>query len=134
MNLQFFGPSARLHHIGLAVNQIDGQYLDQKEITEDPIQRVKVGFVSVADVSIELIEPINEQSPINNSLKKGNKLVHLCFEVDDLQESLEYAESHRFKVIQQPVPAVAFDNRNIAWVYHREWGLFELLERDDLNQ
>ncbi|QHT63422.1 hypothetical protein GXP70_28030 [Paenibacillus lycopersici] len=130
MNLQLFGPSAKLHHIGLAVNQIDSQYLDQEEITEDPIQRVKVGFVSIADASIELIQPLNDQSPIHNSLKKGNKFVHLCFEVDDIHESLSCAESHQFKVIQQPVPAAAFANRKIAWVYHREWGLFELLERD----
>ncbi len=130
MNLQFFGPSAKLHHIGLAMKQISNQYLDQEEITEDPIQRVKVGFVSIADASIELIQPINDQSPINTSLEKGNKFVHLCFEVDDIHESLRCAALHQFKVIHRPVPAIAFSNRNIAWVYHREWGLFELLERN----
>lgn len=131
--VNFFGSSARLHHVGLAISRIDLAKLEDLEVFTDPVQKVRVGFVEVNGNAIELIEPLHEQSPVSNSIKKGHKLVHICFEVDDLEEGLYTAVTNHFKVIQPPTPAVAFNNRKIAWVYHPVWGLFELLEGDNNN-
>jgi methylmalonyl-CoA/ethylmalonyl-CoA epimerase len=127
--VNFFGATAKFHHIGLALSSLDLAMIENLQITADPLQRVKVGFVNLADCCIELIEPVGENSPIQNNIKKGHKFVHLCFEVDEILDGLKHAASHKFKVIQLPAPAVAFDNRSIAWVYHPVWGLYELLER-----
>lgn len=130
MMLEFFGPGATFHHLGLAVQDAAKTQVENLDMTADPIQRVRVGFVSIADCCVEVIEPLGEDSPVSNSIKQGYKLLHACFEVDDIAQSLQQAERHRFKIIQQPVPAVAFENRYIAWVWHPVWGVFELLERD----
>ncbi|UFJ40039.1 VOC family protein [Brevibacillus humidisoli] len=130
----FFGPTARLHHVGLAVSSIELAKMNDLEVFEDPIQKVRVGFVNVSGTNLELIEPVSEQSPVHNSIKKGHKLVHLCFELDDLQAGIDLATSYQFKVLQEPTPAVAFQNRRIAWVYHPVWGLYELLERDKADE
>ncbi|WP_422658565.1 VOC family protein [Paenibacillus sp. EC2-1] len=128
--VDYFGPTAKLHHVGLAIPSIEKSNLTELEVFSDPIQQVNVSFIKLGDINIELIEPDSEHSPITNSLNKGNKLVHLCYEVDSLEQSIKSAIDNQFKVLQEPVHAVAFNHRRIAWVYHRFWGLFELLERD----
>ncbi|NRS49383.1 MULTISPECIES: VOC family protein [Brevibacillus] len=129
VNASFFGPSATFHHVGLAISNTQQSLIGNLNMVEDSIQRVKVGFMNIGDCHVEVIQPTTEDSPVQNSIKKGNKLVHLCFEVDDIDEGLLHAISHKFKVIQNPTPAVAFGGRKIAWVFHPVWGLFELLER-----
>jgi methylmalonyl-CoA/ethylmalonyl-CoA epimerase len=126
---EFFGPSARLHHVGLALADVARAGVADLPLTTDPLQQVRVGFVDVAGCRIELIEPTGVTSPVHKSIEKGNKLVHLCFEVDCLDEALRAAQSQGFKTLREPVPAEAFQGRRISWVYHPAWGLFELLER-----
>jgi methylmalonyl-CoA/ethylmalonyl-CoA epimerase len=123
-----FGAGATLHHIGCVVASIDS-VSSGAEIHFDPIQKVNVTFTSIHEVPLELIEPVGEDSPVKQSLRKGTKLVHLCFEVDNLESTLDECAGQGFRCIARPVPAVAFDGRRIAWVFHREFGLFELLER-----
>ena len=127
--VSFFGASARFHHVGLAVPDAAAG-MPGIEMTADPIQRVRVAFVGAPGCVIELIEPLGPDSPVSNSIGKGIKLVHLCFEVDDIAASLHEAATSGFKIIQPPVSAVAFDGRDIAWVWHPFWGVFELLERE----
>jgi len=127
--LALFGPSARLHHVGLAVREIAAAGIVDLDVTHDPVQRVRVAFVSVGGARIEMIEPAGADSPVAASVQKGNRLLHLCYEVDDIHEAMSAARRNAFKVVHEPTSAAAFDGRPIAWVYHPLWGLFELLQR-----
>jgi methylmalonyl-CoA/ethylmalonyl-CoA epimerase len=98
------------------------------EVVFDPIQRVRVAFVDLAGTTIELIEPVGDDSPVRLSLEKGTKLVHLCFEVPGLEAALTAAAGHGFHVLGAPAPAVAFAGRRIAWCFSKTFGLVELLE------
>jgi methylmalonyl-CoA/ethylmalonyl-CoA epimerase len=123
----WFGPSAIFHHVGIAVSSdVIGQC--DLEAFADPKQRVTVAFVECSGCCIELVAPLTESSPVSGALKKGQKLLHLCFEVGDLEEAFSVASRCGFRVLARPVPAVAFDGRRIGWVYHVNYGLFELLE------
>jgi methylmalonyl-CoA/ethylmalonyl-CoA epimerase len=53
----------------------------------------------------------------------------VCYEVDDLRESLAHARTQRCVVISDPVEAVAFQGRRIAWLFTPTRQLTELLER-----
>ncbi|MGH2386990.1 MAG: VOC family protein, partial [Chloroflexota bacterium] len=130
MRLSFFGPGAKFHHVGLVVQDAAAAGITDLERITDPIQRVSVGFVSLEDCCIELIEPLGEDSPVINSLRKGLKYLHLCFEVEDLGEALRLARIHGFKIIHDPTPATAFAGREIAWLWHEVWGVIELLASD----
>ncbi len=123
---QPFGLST--HHIGLAVQDIATAW-PAVEIFEDRLQKVKVAFVLLNGQNIELIEPLSEDSPVSQSLRKGSKLVHLCYSVDDIDDAIAHGTARSYRCIGKPVPAVAFDQRRIAWLFHREFGLFELVER-----
>ncbi len=127
-----FGPGARLHHVGMAVASI-AAHAPKATVTHDPRQRVHVAFVDLAGTRIELIEPAGEGSPIARSLEKGAKIVHLCYEVDDLEGALEIATTHGFRRLQPPTPAPAFDGRRIAWCISGTYGLIELLEAVPLD-
>ena len=125
----FFGEHAEFEHAGIAVRSISDT-AEGVEITEDPIQRVNVAFIYINDLKVELIEPLAEKSPITNILKKGQSLYHLCFRVPDINNALETARKHGFHCIARPVPAKAFNEKKIAWVFSKTYGLFELVEAE----
>lgn len=125
--LDFFGEDARFHHVGIAVRSIK-EVSPSSEPIIDPIQKVAVAFVCMNGLVLELIEPYGDASPITRSLEKGVKLLHVCYEVPDLQTALQACRKRGFHGISRPVPAIAFDNRKIVWAFSIQYGLFELLE------
>ena len=130
-----------LHHLGFVVESIadcaegftrsirgtwDGR------IIHDPIQAVHATFLQQpppAEALIELVQPDGPKSRLAAFLKRGGGLHHLCYEVDRLDEQLEYSRSVGAVVTRKPSPAVAFDGRRVAWVYTRDKLLVEYLER-----
>ena len=91
----FLGKDAKFHHIGLAVNSI----LDIEPTVEkiyDPIQKVYIAFVNINGVKIELIEPANISSPISANIKKGTKLVHMCFSVINIEATIAECKKYNF--------------------------------------
>jgi methylmalonyl-CoA/ethylmalonyl-CoA epimerase len=122
-----FGEGSRLHHIGLAVRSI-AAVAPEVEATRDAAQRVAVGFVDLHGAVVELIEPLGDDSPVTRQLEQGQRLVHLCYEVQDLDGAMAHAREHGFHTLHRPIPAPAFDGRRIGWVFHAHFGLVELLE------
>ena len=129
IDLDVFGEGAEFEHIGLAVASITESAGEEIEIFTDETQRVRVAFVSMHGAPVELIEPLNEKSPVTDSLKKGQKLVHLCFRVPDIETAIKNGRGHGFHLIARPVPATAFEGRRIAWLFSKTYGLVELVER-----
>lgn len=127
--LDAFGASARFHHLGIAVKSIRSAAPDLVPVL-DPIQKVSVAFLEINGFSVELIEAAADDSPVSRSLRSGQRLQHVCFEVDDLEEALRLGRAAGFQLVAAPVPAVAFQGRRIAWVFHAVFGLVEVLERN----
>jgi len=132
-----------LHHLGFVVASISAVAEEfafsistrwDGEITHDPIQRVRVTFLTPLDVRnpvYELIEPASEASPVSNFLKKrGGGLHHVCYEIDNLEAGLRDARSAGLVIVAEPAPAMAFAGRRIAWICSRHRLLIELLERN----
>lgn len=126
----FFGKAARFHHVGLGVRSIEAlaPAADCAPIMNNA-EGVSLAFIDLNGVRIELLEPIGENSPIAASVRSGKKLLHLCYEVEDLEsaaESYRLAGFHRLgPARQEPI----FDGRKVVWVFSRHLGLFELIER-----
>src|SRR5450432_2756316 len=120
--------SATLHHIGCVVDSIEDRIESYRvslgsasvsQIFEDPIQRSRVAFLNLptpGSVLFELIQPAAPDSPVARFLEKGGGLHHLCYEVDDLREQIQWMKSQRALLIRSPKPAVAFGGRRIAWM------------------
>lgn len=130
-----------LHHLGFVVASISAVAEEfafsisaqwDGKITLDPIQRVRVTFLTPLDVRNpvdELIEPASEGSPVSNFLKKRGGLHHVCYEIDDLEAGLRDARGAGLAIVAEPAPAAAFADRRIAWICSRHRLLIELLER-----
>lgn len=132
LELNFFGDGAVFDHVGLAVRSIENtlDIADKIDVVSDSIQKVSVGFVQMNGLTVELIEPLGQDTPVALSLKKGQQLVHLCFRVPDMAAAIEKGRQNGFHCIAKPVPAIAFNNRKIAWLFSRTYGLIELLEME----
>jgi len=133
----------RLHHIGVVVRSVKesgGVYTEQLGMhalgpaVHDPLQRVIVQFWAQDgnDTSIELIEPVGDESPVAALLRKGGGLAHLCYEVDDLEGTLNDVRQKGGIIISGPVRAAAFDERRIAFVILRGIGVTEFVEKSSL--
>jgi methylmalonyl-CoA/ethylmalonyl-CoA epimerase len=129
----FFGKESSLHHIGLAVKSIRETSPSSVPVAEES-QGVWIAFIDIDGVRIELLEPRGEDSPIANSLRKGIKLLHLCYEVPSLEAALEACRPAGFHRLGPPVRVKVFDDRRIVWVFSRQFGLFELLERESKRE
>tara|TARA_B100000029_G_scaffold481574_1_gene530764 strand:+ start:494 stop:895 length:402 start_codon:yes stop_codon:yes gene_type:complete len=113
----------KLHHIGIVVTNIQkslgelSEFLDFKE-TSIPIevksQKVNVCFLKTSDVYIELIEPIENDSPVKTFSESGGGFHHLCFEVDNVVEQIKKMEEKGARVIVEPT--IGFDDRLIAFI------------------
>ncbi|MGH9735290.1 MAG: VOC family protein [Candidatus Acidiferrales bacterium] len=134
------GSLTRLHHVGFVVERIEEsipQFVRSlgaqcsSEIFIDPIQNVKVVFLTTAagDAQIELVQANAADSPVSRFLaKSGPGLHHLCYEVEDIEETLAQMRTHGSLLAKPPRPAVAFGGRRIAWVLTKERLLVEVLE------
>jgi methylmalonyl-CoA/ethylmalonyl-CoA epimerase len=127
----------KLHHIGIEVGNIERQaarcaarfgWRPASGIVHDPIQRADVQFWTDGSVNFEFIQPAGEDSPVRKPLKNGGGLAHLCFEVGDIHAAVRDAETQGAIVVCAPVPAVAFDQRPIAFLFFRGLGLVEFVE------
>jgi len=128
------------HHLGVAVKSIAKaipiyQDLFGYELLsgpfDDPIQCVSVCFLGQArgEIVVELIAPLGENTPIDRVLMKGGGAYHTCYEVENLDETLATLKSKKCIIVSGPVPAVAFNNRRIAWLFTPTQQLVELLEK-----
>jgi len=129
----------RFHHVGIAVQNINEAiqayealgYSKVSDIIIDPIQKVQLCFLDKDESpTLELVAPISSESPVTNILvKSGPTPYHNCFEVDDLTESVASLKQWSYRRLSAIVPAIAFGNRKICFLYHKEVGLIELLEK-----
>lgn len=126
-NIKFFGEGAEFAHVGIVVSSIDRITAARK--IQDTLQHVSVAFVDLYGCPIELIESLDDSSPITEMLNKGITVYHLCFKVPDLDNALQVAGKNGFCCFKEPKEAAAFGKRKIAWVFNRDYGIFELLEK-----
>ena len=133
--------SASFHHVGYVVSSIAkiGQDFARSigaewdgTIIHDPLQEARVTFIRCGGPetpAVELVEPAGDKSPLHKIVAKGGGLHHICYEVDSLDVQLPQSRAAGCLVVKDPLPAVAFGGRRIAWVYTRQKLLVEYLER-----
>ena len=100
----------KINHIGVAVKDLDKAielYRDQlglefKGIDVVESQKVKVAFFKIGETNIELVAPTSEDSPIAKYLEKNREGIHhICFEVEDINKTLNELKSRGVKLINE---------------------------------
>jgi methylmalonyl-CoA/ethylmalonyl-CoA epimerase len=125
------------NHLGVATDNIRKSietfeklgFASGKVIFDD-IQLVNICFLKKDNhPDIELIEPVNEKSPVRNILDKvGTTPYHICYTTKDLQQEILCLKQNGFILVVTPVNAIAFEMRKICFLYNKNFGLLELVE------
>lgn len=97
-------------HIGVAVERIEdvlpfytrqlGLQVTHEETIAD--QKVKIAFISAGNVQIELLEPLEESSPIAKYMaKRGPGIHHIAYRVDDIRAALAHAKASGIRLLDE---------------------------------
>jgi|TARA_B110000014_G_scaffold149992_1_gene104642 methylmalonyl-CoA/ethylmalonyl-CoA epimerase len=114
----------KLHHIGIVVPKIHDsigeltKFLKFETIGIPTLigsQKVNVCFMKLGDINLELIEPVEKNSPVSSFLSDGGGFHHLCFEVKDINEKISELEKSGARLLIKPV--LGFEERQIAFLY-----------------
>lgn len=98
----------RIEHIGIAVKCIEEAAefyqgilgLELAEVIEIPERGVRAGMIEGAEIPIELIEPIGEDSPVFTFLeKRGEGIHHLAFRVPELEKAIEILQRNEVELV-----------------------------------
>ena len=112
-----------LDHIGIAVQSLDaariyetmGLSIDYRETVQS--QGVKTAFLSVGDSSIELLEPISQDSPVGRFIeRRGEGIHHICFRVRDIESHLRRLEGEGYRLIN-PTPVPGAHGCRVAFLH-----------------
>ena len=113
-----------VNHIGIAVRSIEetakfynklGLEIESIEIVES--QKVRVAFIPVGDVRIELLEPTSDQSTITKFIeKKGEGIHHIALSTDNLADRLKEIEEKGVRLIDT-TPRKGAHNADIAFLH-----------------
>ena len=94
-------------------------------------QGVNVLAVGLGNLRVELLEPIDANSPVHTFIqKKGEGMHHLCFKVKDMKDALRDLERKGFQLIDR-MPKVGAGGHLIAFVHPKSTHgvLIELVQK-----
>jgi methylmalonyl-CoA/ethylmalonyl-CoA epimerase len=128
----------KINHIGIAVHDIEEAAkfytqhlgLTMGGIEEVPEQKVKVAFLPVGEVRIELLQPTSPESAIAKFLEKnGPGIHHIAYQVDDVTGAVEGLKSKEVKMVDQ-TPRKGAHETLIAFLHPKASGgvLTELVQ------
>lgn len=97
---------------------------------ENTAQQVYYAFVELNGMGVvEILAPLDDNSPILGHLGSGGGAYHLCYAVQNIEKAIKVAvQDFGAKLVVAPRADGAFDGRKVAFLVHPNHGLFELLE------
>jgi methylmalonyl-CoA/ethylmalonyl-CoA epimerase len=104
-------------------------------IVEDERQDAEILFLArngaaSGEPLVELIVPRSDRSPVAAFARDSRlRIHHLCFAVDDIEAALAPMKASGMSQVAPIVAAPAIGGRRIVFLFSREMGLFELVER-----
>ncbi|MBK7216635.1 MAG: methylmalonyl-CoA epimerase [Candidatus Promineofilum sp.] len=98
-----------------------------------PAEGVDVAFLPIGESNVELLKPTVADTGVARFLeKRGPGIHHMCFEVDDIDATMEQLRAHNVQLINEQ-PQVGHGGRQYAFVHPKSTGgvLVELYQLSD---
>jgi methylmalonyl-CoA/ethylmalonyl-CoA epimerase len=127
----------KIHHVGYLAKNIsktekkffDLGYEVERPTSYDDIRQINIEFLVNGEYRVELIQPMSEQSPMYPLLKRfKNAPYHFCYEVENLDATIEMLSGNGYTVIQEPEKAPCIDGKRVAFLNNISMGIIELVE------
>jgi methylmalonyl-CoA/ethylmalonyl-CoA epimerase len=133
---------SRVDHIAIAVLSIKEASdfytkalgLAITSIEELPERGIRTAFITIGDLSIELMEPINDSSEISNFLsKRGPGIHHIAFKTNDISDTTVRIKAQGIKVLYNEAQPGAH-NTTVNFIYPKDTHgvLIELVQDNKL--
>ena len=114
-----------LHHVAFAVHDLEdavetyqrlfGAEVELRGRVEN--QGVDAAYLTIGDGRVELVSPLDDDTPVGRFLaKRGPAVHHVAFEVDDLDAAVEDLVSAGATVIE-PAPTAGLGGKQVAFVH-----------------
>jgi methylmalonyl-CoA/ethylmalonyl-CoA epimerase len=106
---------------------------DWTDQIEDPVNGVRLQFGrDPAGVVYELLEPLDENSPVFNALQTGKAILnHVAYRVPDLAAGAAQLTAGGAARVSDPKPAIAYGGRPIQFFATPLRFVIELIEAPD---
>jgi methylmalonyl-CoA epimerase len=116
---------ARVDHIGVAVEDLDaaialheqayGMAVAHREVVEE--QGVEAVLLDVGENHVELLRPLDAQTPVGRFLaKRGPGLHHVAYQVTDVQAALDSLRDRGLRLIDE-TPRTGIRGSRVAFVH-----------------
>jgi methylmalonyl-CoA/ethylmalonyl-CoA epimerase len=115
----------KIEHIGIAVADMEQAVKTYEQLLQTPCYKkeqvasegVETAFFQLADSKIELLEAMNEDSPIAKFIhKKGEGIHHIAFEVEDIEAEMKRLSALGFQVLNEQ-PKRGADNKLVCFLH-----------------
>ncbi len=121
----------KVNHIAIAVpnllsaikNYKNTFNCDISKIIELPKHGVSTAFIYLPNTNIELLEPLGKDSPISNFLIKNPSggVHHLCYEVSNIKESVEYLTNAGYKILGDGIPREGAHGKPVIFLHPKQF-------------
>lgn len=124
INLQYLDMN-KVEHIGIAVNSVNLAGDIYQKLLNTPVYKtetvesegVLTAFLQTGPNKIELLQALNDDSPIAKFIaKKGEGIHHIAFEVDDIVAEMQRLKGEGF-VLLNDEPKHGADNKLVCFVH-----------------
>ena len=121
---------ARVDHIGVAVEDLDaaialheeayGMAVAHREVVEE--QGVEAVLLDVGENHVELLRPLDGESPVGRFLsKRGPGLHHVAYQVADVQATLDTLRDRGMRLIDE-APRAGIRGSRVAFLHPESSG------------
>ena len=117
----------KVNHIAIAVPDVKEAALRWKkalnmkksEIIVLEEHGVKVVFLEFSNLKIELLEPLNNKSPISKFLEKNPKggMHHICFEVEQMTETINSLKNKNINILGDGNPKIGAHDKPVVFIH-----------------
>ena len=121
----------RLNHVAIATNDIKKAakvYRDTlggkvSEEVPQPDHGVTTVFVDLGNTKIELLEPLGENSPIANFLKKNPNggMHHVCYEVEDIYAARDKMRAEGATITGTGEPRIGAHGKPVVFLHPKDF-------------
>jgi len=121
----------RLNHVAIAVHDLaaaSATYRDTlgakvSDPVPEPDHGVIVVFVELPNTKIELLEPIDDNSPIKSFLDRNaaGGIHHICYEVDDIIEARDQLVAKGARVLGGGEPKIGAHGKPVLFLHPKDF-------------
>ena len=121
----------RLNHVAIAVPDMDAAVATYANTLgakvsapqDEPDHGVRVVFVELPNTKVELLEPLDENSPIVGFLKKNpmGGIHHVCYETDDIIAARDKLKADGARVIGDGEPKIGAHGKPVIFLHPKDF-------------